>query len=228
MPQRGVRHTTMTDQVRVALCQYKNNNPKVTQKELGAWLEKEHNTKVAQSTISGTLKRSAELLQMTVNVNLSQKRQRTVKYPRMEEALVEWFHANQDRVNMSGDLLKESAKKILDRLYPSHAAFQFSNGWLESFKTRHGIRSRRRNVIQEHISTDPTNATVDEDDSEELPPIPATEAQRMIHSLETFWMQQADTEDQFMTTLQRMREKVRAIRSHQMVQKGIPTCFTQS
>ena len=144
MPQRGVQHTTMTDEVRIALCQYKKDNPKVRQKVLVAWLEKEHNTKVAQSTISGTLKRSAELLHMTNNINLSQKRQHTVKYPEMEEALAEWFHANQDRVNMSGDLLKESAKKILDRLYPVHATFEFSNGWLESFKNRHGIRSYRR------------------------------------------------------------------------------------
>lgn len=134
----------MTDEVRIALCQYKKDNPKVRQKVLVAWLEKEHNTKVAQSTISGTLKRSAELLHMTNNINLSQKRQHTVKYPEMEEALAEWFHANQDRVNMSGDLLKESAKKILDRLYPVHATFEFSNGWLESFKNRHGIRSYRR------------------------------------------------------------------------------------
>ncbi|KAH6598031.1 hypothetical protein BASA61_002960 [Batrachochytrium salamandrivorans] len=65
MPQRGVQHMAMTDAVRIALCQYKNDNPKVTQKKLVAWLEKEHNTKVAQSTIPGTLKRSAELLQMT-------------------------------------------------------------------------------------------------------------------------------------------------------------------
>jgi hypothetical protein len=255
MPQRGVQHTTMTDQVRVALCQYKKDNPKVTQKELGAWLEKEHNTKVAQSTISGTLKRSTELLHMTDNVNLSQKRQRIVKYPQMEETLAEWFHANQDRVNMSGDLLKESAKKILDRLYPDHAAFAFSNGWLESFKKRHGIRSYRRfgesgsvniiqnllnypdekvvsslpdldDVIQEHLSTDAASATIDEDDSEELPPIPAAEAQRMIQSLETFWMQQSNTKDHFMTTLQRMRDDLRAIRTRQMVQKGIQGYFT--
>ena len=81
---------------------------------------------------------------MADNVNLSQKRQRKVKYPEMEEALAESFHANQDRVNMSGDLLKESARKILDRLHPDHATFEFINGWLSSFKARHGIRSYRR------------------------------------------------------------------------------------
>ena len=106
MTQRGIQHTTMTDEIRIALCLYKRDNHEVTQKELRAWLLEKHNTKVAQSTISATFKRSAQLLKMADNVNLSQKRQRKVKYPEMEEALAEWFHANQDRGDMSCDLLK--------------------------------------------------------------------------------------------------------------------------
>jgi hypothetical protein len=47
----------------------------------------------------------------------------------MEKALPEWFHANQERVNRSGYLVKESTKKILDRLHPDHAAFEFSIDW---------------------------------------------------------------------------------------------------
>ncbi len=45
---------------------------------------------------------------------------------------------------MSGELVRESATKILDRLYPGHEPFKFSSGWLEAFKSRHGIRSYRR------------------------------------------------------------------------------------
>jgi hypothetical protein len=62
----------------------------------------------------------------------------------MESALVKWFRANQERANVSGELVKESATKILDRLYPGHEPFEFSSGWLEVFKSRHGIRSYRR------------------------------------------------------------------------------------
>jgi hypothetical protein len=68
---------------------------------------------------------------------------------------------------------------------------------------------------------DNAHASNNKDDSEELPLIPAAEAQRMIQSLETFWLQQSGTEDHFMTTLQRMRDKVRAIWTRQMVQQGI-------
>ncbi len=42
---------------------------------------------------------------------------------------------------MSGEIVKESATKILDRLYPGHEPFEFSSRWLEAFKSRHGIRS---------------------------------------------------------------------------------------
>jgi hypothetical protein len=57
----------------------------------------------------------------------------------MESALVKWF-----RANVSGELVRESATKILDQLYPEHEPFEFSSGWLEAFKSRHGIRSYRR------------------------------------------------------------------------------------
>jgi hypothetical protein len=62
----------------------------------------------------------------------------------MEFALVKWFRANQERANVSGELVRESVTKILDRLYPGHEPFEFSSGWLEVFKSRHGIRSYRR------------------------------------------------------------------------------------
>ena len=106
MTQLGIQHTSMTYEIRIALCQYKRDNHEVTQKELRAWLLEKHSTKVAQSTVSVTPNRSAQLLKMADNVNLSHKRQRKVKYPEMEEALAQRFHANQDRVNMSGDILK--------------------------------------------------------------------------------------------------------------------------
>jgi hypothetical protein len=59
----------------------------------------------------------------------------------MEETLAKWILANQKRIPISGDLIKENAAKILDRLHPGHELFEFSNGWLEAFKLRHGIKS---------------------------------------------------------------------------------------
>jgi hypothetical protein len=94
--------------------------------------------------VSGTLKRSAELLAKATTSNLNSKRQKTVKFPVMEAALAEWFLANHEHVNLNGDLIRESAMKIIDRLYSDHPLFEFLNGWLEAFKVRHGIKKHRR------------------------------------------------------------------------------------
>jgi hypothetical protein len=62
----------------------------------------------------------------------------------MEETLTEWILANQERIPIFRDLIKENVAKILDRLHPGHELFEFSNGWLEAFKLCHGIKSFRR------------------------------------------------------------------------------------
>ncbi len=90
------------------------------------------------------MKRLAELLKRDEDPNIQSKHQRTVKFPAMEETLAEWILANQKRIPISGDLIKENAAKILDRLHPGHELFEFSNGWLEAFKLHHGIKSFRR------------------------------------------------------------------------------------
>ncbi len=56
----------------------------------------------------------------------------------------QWFRANQERANVSGELVRKKATKILDRFYLRHEPFKFSSGWLETFKSCHGIRSYRR------------------------------------------------------------------------------------
>ncbi len=61
----------------------------------------------------------------------------------MEETLVEWILAYQERIPISGDLIKENAAKILDCLHPGHELFECSNGWLEAFKLCHEIKSFR-------------------------------------------------------------------------------------
>ncbi len=137
-------NTNMTNEVRIALCEHKKKHPLLTQADLITWLQEMHNVSVNQGTISLTLKRSVEILAKKEDVNRVAKRQRIVKYPLMETALYRWFLTYQDQVNMSGDFTKEKAAYFLAELYPGHKAFEFSNGWLESFKNRRDIKSYRR------------------------------------------------------------------------------------
>jgi hypothetical protein len=147
MPKKDQQYTTMTDEVRLALVRYKKYHPGATQKELIKWLEDTHQLKVSQAMVSRTLKRSAELLAKAATSNLSSKRQKMVKFLVMEAVLAEWFLANQEHVNLSGDLICESATNILDRLYPNHPSFEFSNGWLEASRDQEAsqVRGKRFN-----------------------------------------------------------------------------------
>ncbi|CAK8575252.1 unnamed protein product [Lathyrus sativus] len=59
---KGVEKSTMSDQIRKELCEYKRDNPASTQKDLQKLLEGKFQLKVSQGTISNTLKRSGDYL----------------------------------------------------------------------------------------------------------------------------------------------------------------------
>ena len=54
---KGVAKSTMSDQIRKELCEYKRDNPTSTQKDLQRRLKGKFELKVSQGTISNTLKR---------------------------------------------------------------------------------------------------------------------------------------------------------------------------
>lgn len=143
---KGVTKSTMTDEARKALCEYKRENSSCTQKDLQLWLENKFHLKVSQGTISNTLKRSADYLAANyLEKRKDIKRHKPAKYPDMEKVLYEWFLQYQDRVNMTGELILEKAKETMKILYPQQdQEHTFSQGWLEKFKLRHGIKSFRR------------------------------------------------------------------------------------
>lgn len=146
MSLQGVKHTTMSDKIRIDICKHHIANPKLTQKELVSWLQQKHYVKVSQGTVINTFKWSTELIQLDPEVaNQNSKRHRLVKYPMMKDALVAWFHGHQYRINFSGELVCEAAQQMHGKLHPDHDhSFKFFNGWLEAFKKRNNIRSRRR------------------------------------------------------------------------------------
>jgi hypothetical protein len=142
------KYSVMTDEQRKALCQKVKDEPRTTQKELVTWLELTHGVKTSQATVSNTLKHCQKLL-VAQDVNLRVKRHRVQKWPKVDVALYEWFLQHQELVNISGELIKEKAVVFMKLLYPGGDASRFesknwSNGWLEAFKQRYGIKSFRR------------------------------------------------------------------------------------
>jgi len=61
----------------------------------------------------------------------------------MELALKCWFLEQQDKVNLNGDMLHAKAARFLEELHHDAPEMAFSQGWLEKFKDRHGIKSFR-------------------------------------------------------------------------------------
>lgn len=143
MPLHSTQYTTMMYKVHVALCEHKNKHPTLSQKELIQWLQDTHNIKVSQKTVSSTLKSSSDILNKANDMNLSIKFQKSIKYPEMESALVEWFNTHPEHVNMSGKLIKEKLSFSLINFISAIRPLSY-NGWLKKFKARNGIKSFRR------------------------------------------------------------------------------------
>ncbi|MFQ6634158.1 hypothetical protein Gotur_010404 [Gossypium turneri] len=124
---KDVKKSTLTDEMRKVLCEYKNEHPSSSQKDLQQWIQQTFDLSVSQSIISNTLKRSSEYLSKEIKNN-NVKMHKSAKYPELEK-------------KMYGD---------------SNSKFNFSIGWLERFKARHGIKSYRRfgesdSVVMENI-----------------------------------------------------------------------------
>jgi len=102
--------------------------------------------RVTQATISFTLKRSDELLAMAADTSvppprLALRTRQVVQYPQMELAFKCWFLEQQDKVNLNGDMLRTKVACSLQEPHLDAPEIVFSQGWLEKFKDRHGIKS---------------------------------------------------------------------------------------
>ena len=87
---KGVKKSTMTDEMRKALCQYSKEHPTSTQKELQQWVSEKFDLKVSQATIPNTLKRSSKYLSIDIEKGGHVKRHKSSKFPEMEKPLFEW------------------------------------------------------------------------------------------------------------------------------------------
>ncbi|KAH1194247.1 CENP-B 2 [Glycine max] len=142
---KGVAKSTMSDQIPKEFCEYKRDNPASTQKDLQRWLEGKFELKDSQGTISNTLKRSDDYLSAEIEKGRAEiKRHKPAKYPDMEKVVYQWFLQHQERVNITGELIMQKARDTMKLMYPhDDSDFNFSIGWLEKFKHRHGIKSFR-------------------------------------------------------------------------------------
>ena len=85
---KGVKKSTLTDQMRKALYEYKNEHPSSSKKDLQQLAQQKFHLFISQSTISNTLKRLAKYLSNKMK-NKNVKMHKPTKYPELEKILYE-------------------------------------------------------------------------------------------------------------------------------------------
>lgn len=94
-----------------------------------------------KSTVNDWIKATNRLRELHSNASSqSLQRNRAPNHPRLEEALTMWFRRQEARgLTVTNDLLRGQARMFaIDFDVPD--TFEFSDGWLQGFKLRKGIR----------------------------------------------------------------------------------------
>ena len=112
---------------------YKKHNPSVSNVDLVKWVKETFDIDIHPSTICHLMKQKENIAG-----NPSAKRQRTVQYPEIENALYEWILRSQDKIILTDAILTEKAKNFAQLLNIPSDNFKFSCGWLEFFWNRDG------------------------------------------------------------------------------------------
>jgi Tc5 transposase DNA-binding domain len=130
---------TLTDAQKYQFCLYARDN-KRTRPQYVNWIEDKWGVRIDESTVTRILKTTEQRLRVEV-ANPVAKRHKSVRCPQLELALKEFLLIYQRRTIISDSLLIEKAKQLADAL-GIQGKIQFSAGWLQKFKARHGIRHR--------------------------------------------------------------------------------------
>lgn len=113
---------------------------------------------VAKSTICAIKKKEKQILgivNQSLRPNKIQKRTlRNAENPKLERLLYKWF-VKQRELNLpvTGDMIKHKALDLHKKLNLGSEKFNASDGWLQKFKWRHGVRLLK--ITGEKLSSQP-------------------------------------------------------------------------
>ncbi|KAL3692835.1 hypothetical protein R1sor_006486 [Riccia sorocarpa] len=123
---------------RIDICRHSDRG-RITNKALLIWTSERTGKEISEMTISRLLKRKTDLLGS--DVLASRKRYRKPECPNLEAILNSWFLTmHEANVTISDAMLVEKARMLqISVPRESTKEFKFSNGWLQGFKSKHGI-----------------------------------------------------------------------------------------
>ncbi|CAG8689713.1 25459_t:CDS:1, partial [Gigaspora rosea] len=126
--------TSLNNEQRKEIIEFKNKNPNISHVDLAAWVKEKFNLEVHSTTIGHLIKNKDK-----IGDDPSKKRQRTVHYPDLENTLLEWVLQYQDKIIISDSILIEKAKTFANMLKISDSDLKFLHRWLYKFKKRHDL-----------------------------------------------------------------------------------------
>ncbi|XP_015264516.1 PREDICTED: tigger transposable element-derived protein 4 [Gekko japonicus] len=103
---------------------------------------------IKKNSLSSIMKSKDRVLEAFESLQFDPKRKRlrTAFYTDLEEALVKWYRMVRGlNVTISGPMLRLRANDIAQKL--GHSDFKCSNGWLDRFKSRYGLKFRSQPVL---------------------------------------------------------------------------------
>ncbi|KAG6618356.1 uncharacterized protein IUM83_01249 [Phytophthora cinnamomi] len=113
-------------------------NPGMNNPMLAEWIYATFKARVSRATLARLRNLPSSYFS---HVDLSATKRRRVKFPKFERELREFFFQNEAKTAMADDVLLLKAHELAERLGIDSTQLRFSNGWLQSFKKRNGIRS---------------------------------------------------------------------------------------
>ncbi|KDQ18967.1 hypothetical protein BOTBODRAFT_98136, partial [Botryobasidium botryosum FD-172 SS1] len=121
-------------------------NPALTQSQVATHFRARGFSTITPATVSRIVADGAIYRERAKDpTQFSFKRPRKVAFPEVEAALSLWVATSDRRhLTISGDLIREKARRFAALFgIPPDDFLSLSNGWLESFKVRHGLRDVR-------------------------------------------------------------------------------------
>lgn len=89
------------------------------------------------------LKKEEIVKDFEANVSSTTTRCRGARNDEIEKSLLDWFRkARSKNIPVTGPMLQEKAMRIAEALGLTEEDFKASNGWLDRFKTRNGIKAK--------------------------------------------------------------------------------------
>ena len=148
------KHWQISKSQKIVLWQYSRDNSHLKQGELSQWFKKTFDEDVTQGQISQFLSKAYDHLDNDDIPRWHDSKQRCIqRWPELESALYQWHQQMEDKIPITEDLIRATADRLFRRIsiYQGQELPKWSNGWLNNFKKKHGIKQHTQHGESDNV-----------------------------------------------------------------------------